>query len=246
MMKKIVLAAVVVFLFLFQTPPALGVTCTADTDLICPDSSCIGTDPDCCNGGNPCPTGLYCNIPTTTCLLRNGQACTSSADCGTSDNYCSPDAGLCVSKNFVFIKPTTVRTSIGTKPVLAVTVFDPANRTGTYKANVVSTGSYFSRFFGTENAVTFSMKPGEVKVIPVYFSAGAIGSYQLQVRVVDSKYGSVTLFGGYPRGIVGWSEIASIEVVTETRTPTFVSAPGPSLPVLVGVLGILAFAFLLV
>lgn len=244
-MKKIILA-VIVFLYLFQTPSSGVVTCTTDIDFICPDSSCINTDPDCCDATtHPCPTGLYCNNPTSTCLLRNGQACSSTADCGTSDNYCSPDASLCVSKRFVFIKPITIRASIGTKPVLTVTVFDPANRTGTYKANVVSTGSYFARFFGTENAVTFSMRPGEVKVMPVYFSAGAIGSYQLKIRVVDSRYGSTTLFSGYPRGIAGWSETANIEVVTETRTPTFVSAPGPSAPVLMGVLGALAFFFLL-
>ncbi len=243
-MKRFLLPATFLLFYILQMP-SLAVTCTTDRDLICPDAAaCMGMDPDCCNAGSPCQTGFYCDIQSKTCLTRSGQACSGPADC-IGDSYCSLDAGLCTSKHFVFVKPTTLRTAIGTKPILTVTVFDPANRTGSYTANVVGTGTYFARFFGTENTVSFSLRPNEAKSLPVYFSAGAIGHYQLKIQVVDSKYGSTTIYSGYPKGIVGTSETANVEVVTDTRAPSFVSAPGPSAPVLVGVLGSLAFFFLL-
>lgn len=242
--QNLLLLAAFFLIYIIQTP-SFAVTCTTDRDFFCPDASCIGTDPDCCDAGNPCQSGFYCDVQSKTCLTRSGQACSGPADC-IGDSYCSPDAGLCTSKHFVFAKPITLRTAIGTKPILTVTVFDPANRTGTYSANVVGTGTYFARFFGTENTASFSLRPNEVKVIPLYFSAGAIGNYQLKIQVVDSKYGSTTLVNSYPKGIAGWSETANVEVTTETRAPTFVSAPGPSAPLMVGALGALAFFFLLI
>lgn len=251
----LLLLAVIVIFSQFILDMAYG-ACSTDRDFfcsgpVCPGPNCCigpGLDPDCCDAAHPCPTGLYCDVPAKTCISMSGQACLSQTDCsglGLGDSYCSPDAGLCVSNHFVFIKPLALRAAIGTKPMLTLTVFDPANRTGTYTANVVGTGAYFARFFGTSNTVSFFMGPNEVKTIPVYFSAGAIGNYQLRIQVVDSKYGSTALSGGYPKGIVGWSETANVEVVTETRVPTFVSASGPPAKILLPVLGTLAFILLL-
>lgn len=242
-MKKLAIIALILVLFSLARP-SYGATCTAQRDFFCPDSSCITIDPDCCDAANRCQPGLYCDTRSNTCLTRSGQTCATQADC-LGDTYCSVDAGLCVSNKFVFINPPTLRAQLGTRPVFTVTLFDPANRTGTYKASVTGTGRYFARFFGTETALSFTLKPNEVKTIPLYFSAGAIGNYQLKIQVVDSTYGSTSLAAGYPGGIAGWSDVTAVEVVAETKAPTFVSASGPPAPLMVGVLGALAFFFLL-
>lgn len=233
----------------FYAGPASAIACGVERDFVCPAPGCLGGDPDCCDGSATysCDQGFYCDVASGTCLSRSGQACRTQADC-SGDTYCSVDAGLCVSRHFIFVKPDTLKVKVGSEPVLRVTVFDPANRTGTYKLSVSDTGSkYFARFFGTQNAVSITLKPREANTIPLHFSAGAIGNYQLKVQIVDSVYDSDATSSGNPAGIVGLSDTVNLEVFSETSAPLInvVSAPGPSAFQLLLLLGLGAFVFFL-
>lgn len=225
--------------------PAGAIACDPDRDFVCPGPVCLGIDPDCCNNVTSCPpSGFYCDTASGTCLTRNGQTCRNQADC-TGDTYCSTDASLCISRRFIFARPDTLKVKVGSEPVVQITVFDPANRTGTYVLSVEGTGRYFAKFLGSKETLRISIKPGETATVPLHFSAGSIGNYQLKVRAADSVYHSDALSAGNPAGIVGWSDTVNIEVVSETRVPGLVSAPGPSVSWLLVTLGLGAVVLLL-
>lgn len=225
--------------------PAAAIACGPDSDFVCPGAVCLGIDPDCCNNVTSCASsGFYCDIASGTCLTRSGQACRNQADC-TGDTYCSTDAALCVSRRFVFARPDTLKVKVGSEPVVQVTVFDPANRTGTYVLSVEGTGMYFAKFSGSSETLRVSIKPNEAVTVPLQFSAGSIGDYQIKVKAADSVYYSDALSAGNPAGIVGWSGTVNFEVLSETRVPGLVSAPGPSVSRLLALLGLGASIMLL-
>lgn len=222
------------------------VACTDYADYVCPGQVCLGgpePDPDCCSETVACRTGAYCDLGTGTCLIRTGQSCTTQGDC-VGDTYCSTDSGLCVSRHFVFVAPGSLTVKVGSEPSLRLTVVDPANRTGTYVLSVSGNGKYFVKFFGTQDKVSLTLKPGEAATIPINFLAGSIGSYQLTVQVSDRVYWGDVGFSGNPSGIVGWSNPININVVSETKVPNVVTAPGPD-QVRLFLLGIAAASLLL-
>ncbi len=243
--QSLLLLAAITAIAASSLHPAGAIACSPDSDFVCPGPVCLGIDPDCCDSVTSCASsGFYCELASGTCLTRSGQACRNQADCA-GDTYCSTDAGLCVSRRFVFARPDTLKVKVGSEPVVQITIFDPANRTGTYVLSVEGTGMYFAKFSGTTSTLRVTLKPNEAATVPLQFSAGSIGNYQLKVKAADSRYYSDALSDGNPAGIVGWSDAVNLEVDSETKVPGMVSALGPSSLVLIGVLGGLAFMFLL-
>lgn len=226
--------------------PVGAIACSLERDYVCPGPVCLGTDPDCCNNVTACTlSGFYCDIASGTCLTRSGQTCRTQAHC-SGDTYCSTDAGLCVSKRFIFASPGTLRVKVGSEPVVQITMFDPANRTGTYVLSVEGAGRYFAKFSGSTDTLKVALKPNEAATVQLYFTAGSIGNYQLKVKAVDSIYYSDALSAGNPAGIAGWSDNVNFEVSSETRVPGLVSAPGPSGAQLSVLLGLLAASLIMV
>lgn len=241
----LLLAAMMVAVTAALMRPAAAIACDPDRDFVCPGPVCLGIDPDCCNNVTSCASsGFYCDTASGTCLTRSGQVCRNQADC-TGDTYCSTDASLCISRRFIFARPDTLKVKVGSEPVVQITVFDPANRTGTYALSVEGTGRYFAKFSGAADTQRVTLRPNEAATVPLQFSAGSIGDYQLKVKAADSRYYSDALSAGNPAGIVGWSDTVNFEVVSETRVPGLVSAPGPSALQLLFLLGLGASVLLL-
>lgn len=204
-------------------------SCVRDQDFYCPNVECMGVDLDCCSTTVNCPGGLYCDLGRNTCYAKRGNFCNSQADC-SSESYCSRDAQVCVLRNFLFLKPRFANVKLGTRPVFEVVITDPVNRTGTYDISISGTGKNYARFFGTQNKIKVTLKPDELRAIPVYFSAGAIGQYGIEVEAVHSVYyGDSTTPPAGIRSISSPNTRASVTVETDTKTPFLVSSPGPTI-----------------
>lgn len=212
--------------------------CLRDQDFYCPDLECLNVDLDCCSTTVSCPSGLYCELGENTCYAKRGNFCSKQEDC-KSGEYCSLDAQVCVNNNFIFLKPHFLKAKVGTIEALQVVMSDPVNRTGSYDLSISGTGKNYAKFFGTQTRISVTLKAGEVKTIPVIFSAGAIGTYTLEVEAIDTVYyrDSTNPPGGI-RSVPSPNTKASVTVETDTKTPFLVSSPGPTIP------GLLALALL--
>ncbi len=177
--------------------------CREFLDFSCPSTACLGFDPDCCNADNPCTVGLVCDTSRSppSCVAPVGDSCDSDADCRAS-SVCR--SSLCVLDNFVVLESTSYLSSLGGSLNVPVNVIDPMHRSGTYKAAVEGAGRNFARFPDASQEYTFNLEGGEGRQIPLTFIAGALGNYEVRVKVwnlerpeiVSTQTFTVTVQGG--------------------------------------------------
>ena len=233
------------------TPIATPIADAVYKDYLCTDPNCCGADPDCwcekcVSEQTDCDWhDCYCHDlkvtlgthATTgswgTCVPYSGGVCSKDTDCDSIALACDPQSGLCYLKRFVWITPNRIAVEIGQEGILQVTVKEPMNRPGTFLLTIdpATEVKYFAKFFGDSDQIEVSLEAGEVKRIPVYFTAASGGNFELNIIVTDVSNTHIRSETNLEDGERGAASITvtTIEAEAKGGIATFVSAPGISI-----------------
>jgi len=225
--------------------------CDKVRDFVCNSPVCCGIDPDCwCTIWPGHIHGINCSVGFVqkqlwdpfvapgyngagACNPAIGKPCSTDSDCGNIDVLaCDTTTGSCYLKDFIQITPKRIAVELGQQGMVYATIMDPVNRPGTYVIRFDSMSGeskYYSKFFGTESETTVSLEAGEVKRIPIYFTAASSGSFALDVVATDVNNEKLRAATSEEPSGNGGSTIQVSAVTPKSKgLTTYVSAPGLS------------------
>lgn len=220
-------------------------------DYLCLDPACCGMDPDCwCTDTEA--GGISYNWDDCSCMdekvligtfTRNGytgewgvctppsgRPCMSDEDCNSSLLACDVKHGVCFFKSFVWITPKRLAVKIGRQGMLFVKVKEPMNRPATFSLAIDPTheSQYFAKFYGKSNEVTISLAAGEIKEIPLYFTAASSGDFPINIIATDTSNERIRSETSSDGGGTGETHVSvSAKKIESDNLTTFISGPGP-------------------
>ena len=185
------------------------------------------------------------------CNPAIGKPCSKDSDCENTDVLaCYTTIGSCYLKNFVQVTPKRVAVGLGQQGLVYATIMDPVNRPGTYLIKFDPMGGdskYYSKFFGTESETTVSLEAGEVKKIPIYFTAASSGDFSVNLIATDADDENLhAATNGAPSGFEGSMIAVEASTASSGGLAAFASAPGLSALQIVLIAIVVAVPFALV